>query len=62
MGHTISKISKDAIEYRQSAFGLIAYNFGDMAAMMKGKTFQRKPFVMRATNVAALSKFLSKVY
>ncbi len=25
----------DAIEYRQAAFGLIAYNFGDMGAMLK---------------------------
>lgn len=50
--------AKDAIEYRQSAFSLIAYNFGDMGAMMKGKKpFEAATFAMRATNVAALSKF-----
>jgi cytochrome c556 len=49
--------AKDAIEYRQSAFGLISYHFGDMAAMMKGKKpFEAETFAMRATNVAALSK------
>lgn len=48
--------AKDAIEYRQSAFSLIAYNFGDMGAMMKGKKpFEAETFAMRATNVAALS-------
>ena len=47
----------DAIEYRQAAFGLIAYNFGDMAAMMKGKKpFDAAVFSTRAENVAALSK------
>ncbi|QYJ80540.1 c-type cytochrome [Shewanella acanthi] len=47
---------KDAIEYRQSAFSLLAYNFGDMGAMMKGKKpFDAATFAMRATNVAALS-------
>lgn len=49
--------AKDAIEYRQSAFSLIAYNFGDMGAMMKGKKpFEAETFAMRAANVAALSK------
>ncbi|GGQ09992.1 cytochrome c [Shewanella litoralis] len=47
----------DAIEYRQSAFGLIAYNFGDMGAMLKGKKpFDAAVFSSRADNVAALSK------
>ncbi|NKF50973.1 cytochrome c [Shewanella sp. WXL01] len=46
-----------AIKYRQSAFSLIAYNFGDMGAMMKGKkAFDQKVFAERAVNVAALSK------
>jgi cytochrome c556 len=49
--------AKDAIHYRQSAFGLIAYNFGDMAAMLKGKKpMNAEVFTMRAANVAALSK------
>ncbi|AZG35287.1 MULTISPECIES: c-type cytochrome [Shewanella] len=47
----------DAIEYRQAAFGLIAYNFGDMGAMLKGKKpFDAAVFSARADNVAALSK------
>lgn len=46
----------DAIHYRQSAFGLIAHNFGDMAAMLKGKKpFDQTVFEQRAANVAALS-------
>ena len=48
--------AKDAIQYRQSGFSLIAYNFGDMGAMMKGKKpFDAETFAMRAKNVAALS-------
>lgn len=48
--------SADAIHYRQSAFGLIAHNFGDMAAMLKGKKpFDQSVFEQRAANVAALS-------
>jgi cytochrome c556 len=47
----------DAIEYRQAAFGLIAYNFGDMGAMLKGKKpFDAAVFSTRADNVATLSK------
>ncbi|MBV7314207.1 cytochrome c [Shewanella sp. NIFS-20-20] len=50
------KNNEDAIEYRQDAFGLIAYNFGDMGAMMKGKKpFDAAVFAVRAQNVAALS-------
>ena len=51
------KKTDDAIEYRQSAFSLMAYNFGDMGAMLKGKKpFDAQVFAMRAENVAALSK------
>ncbi|MBT1444526.1 cytochrome c [Shewanella sp. JM162201] len=47
----------DAIHYRESAFGLIAYQFGDMSAMLKGKKeFNADVFAQRAANVAALSK------
>ncbi|QLE84617.1 MULTISPECIES: c-type cytochrome [Shewanella] len=50
------KEPEDAIDYRQSAFSLIAYNFGDMGAMLKGKKpFDADVFASRATNVAALS-------
>ncbi|MEC4727835.1 cytochrome c [Shewanella sp. D64] len=51
------KTTDDAIEYRQSAFSLMAYNFGDMGAMLKGKKpFDAQVFAMRANNVAALAK------
>ncbi|MBW8184472.1 c-type cytochrome [Shewanella nanhaiensis] len=51
------KKTDDAIEYRQSAFSLLAYHFGDMGAMLKGKKpFDAEVFAMRADNVAALSK------
>ena len=51
------KDTEHAIDYRKSAFGLIAYNFGDMGAMLKGKKdFDAAVFASRATNVAALSK------
>ncbi len=46
----------EAIHYRQSAFGIIAHNFGDMAAMLKGKKpFDQQVFEQRAANVAALA-------
>jgi cytochrome c556 len=49
--------AKEAIEYRQSAFGLISYQFGDMGAMLKGKkAFDQAVFITRANNVAALAK------
>ncbi|MBL4817493.1 cytochrome c [Shewanella sp.] len=51
------KEADDAIHYRQSAFSLMAHNFGDMGAMLKGKKpFDSEIFAMRAQNVAALSK------
>ncbi|MGS0673588.1 c-type cytochrome [Shewanella sp. 0m-4] len=51
------KEADDAIDYRQSAFSMIAHNFGDMGAMLKGKKeFNAEVFAMRAENVAALSK------
>ncbi|GIU22813.1 cytochrome c [Shewanella schlegeliana] len=51
------KEAEDAIHYRQSAFSLIAYNFGDMGAMLKGKKeYNADVFAKRAENVAALSK------
>ncbi|MCL1141446.1 c-type cytochrome [Shewanella gaetbuli] len=51
------KNTDHAIKYRQSAFTLIAYNFGDMGAMLKGdKEFNAATFKARAENVAALAK------
>jgi len=51
------KETDDAIHYRQSAFSLMAYNFGDMGAMLKGKKpFDAQAFSLRAENVAALAK------
>lgn len=47
-----------AIEYRQSAFTMIRYNFGPMAAMIKGeKEFNAAEFAKYAEAVATLSKF-----
>ncbi|BAP54621.1 cytochrome c, class II [Thioploca ingrica] len=47
----------DAIEYRQAAFEVLAWNFGPMGAMVKGKIpFDAKTFAERAANVAFLSK------
>ncbi|WP_299794165.1 cytochrome c [uncultured Shewanella sp.] len=55
------KDSDDAIHYRQSAFSLMAHNFGDMGAMLKGKKpFDAKTFNLRAENVAALAKLPSE--
>ncbi|MBO2688905.1 c-type cytochrome [Shewanella algae] len=49
--------SDDAIQYRQSGFSLMAYNFGDIGAMLKGKKdFDADVAAMRAANVAALAK------
>lgn len=46
----------DAIEYRQSAFTMIATNFGDMAAMVKGrKDWDQQQFSQRAQNISQLS-------
>ncbi len=51
------KKTDDAVEYRQSAFSLLSHNFGDMAAMLKGKKeMDAKIFAQRATNVAALAQ------
>ncbi|GGI69122.1 c-type cytochrome [Shewanella gelidii] len=50
------KKDEDAIHYRKSAFGVIAHNFGDMAAMLKGKKpYDQQVFEQRAANVAALA-------
>lgn len=46
----------DAIEYRQAAFEVLAWNFGPMGAMVKGKIpFEAKTFAERAAKVAFLS-------
>jgi cytochrome c556 len=51
----------DAIEYRQAAFEVLAWNFGPMGAMVKGKIpFDAKTFAERAANVAFLSKMPSE--
>ena len=49
--------TEDAIKYRQAAYGLISFNFGEMGAMLKGeKPFDQDQFNIRAENVAVLSK------
>ncbi|MCL1123072.1 c-type cytochrome [Shewanella surugensis] len=51
------KKPEDAVKYRQSAFSLMAYNFGDIGAMLKGKKpYDAATVTVRAENVAALSK------
>jgi len=47
---------EDAIHYRQSAFSMIATNFGDMAEMVKGrKEWDQKQFSQRAQFISQLS-------
>ncbi|RLV61447.1 cytochrome c [Parashewanella curva] len=51
------KKPEKAIEYRQSSFSMIAYNFGDMSKMLrKKKPMDAAVFKQRAENVAALAK------
>jgi cytochrome c556 len=48
---------EDAIEYRQAVMEVIAWNFGQMGAVMKGKIrFDAQAFAKRAGNVAFLSQ------
>jgi len=48
---------KDAIKARQSAFTLMAANFGPMGAMAKGKMpFNKDEFAKRAANLEMLSR------
>jgi cytochrome c556 len=47
----------DAIEYRHAVFEVIAWHFGPLGAMVKGKMpFEAKIFAEKAANVASLSK------
>lgn len=47
---------EEAIEYRQSAFYMIATNFGDMAAMVKGrKDWDQAQFSQRAQFISQLT-------
>ncbi|WP_299492227.1 cytochrome c [uncultured Shewanella sp.] len=51
------KKPEDAVKYRQSAFSMMAYNFGDIGTMLKGKKpYNAASVITRAENVAALSK------
>jgi len=48
---------EEAIEYRQAGMEMIAWNFGRMGAMLKGKMpYDAAAFAKRAENVAGLSK------
>lgn len=54
-GKKPSKI--DAIEYRHAVFEVMAWHFGPLGAMVKGKMpFEAKIFAEKAANVASLSK------
>lgn len=47
---------EDAIEYRQSVYNVIGWNFGPMAQMAKGKTpWSASGFALHADRVAALA-------
>lgn len=49
----------DAIEYRQAVLEVIAWHFGPLGAMVKGKIpFESKDFAKKSANVALLSKML----
>lgn len=51
-------LQEHAIQYRQGAFHVIAWNFGAMAEMVKGKIpFDAKAFAEKATKVEMLSHF-----
>ena len=51
------KKTEAAIDYRQSVFTAVRWNFGTMGDMMKGKKdFDAAEFSSRADNVAALAK------
>ena len=50
------KKTEAAIDYRQSVFTAVRWNFGTMGDMMKGKKdFDAAEFSSRADNVAALA-------
>ena len=50
------KTNEDAINYRQHAYSMMATNFADMGAMIKGKKdWDQSQFEMRANNVLNLS-------
>jgi len=54
---------EEAIEYRQAGMEMIAWNFGRMAAMVKGKMpYNAAAFAERAENVAVLSKMALEGY
>ncbi len=45
-----------SIKYRQGVYGIMGWNFGPMAAMMKGeKPFDQAAFAKHAANVAAVA-------
>ena len=59
MGSTLATATdiEDAIEYRQGVYNTIKWNFGPMAAMVKGKIdFDAAEFSRRADVVAVLAK------
>jgi cytochrome c556 len=45
-----------SIKYRQGVYGIMGWNFGPMAAMVKGeKPYDKEAFAKHAANVAAVS-------
>ncbi|MCB1739354.1 MAG: cytochrome c [Gammaproteobacteria bacterium] len=55
-GGAMAQDAKKAIEYRQSVFKVIVWDFGVMGAMVKGeKDFDAKDFARRAERVADMA-------
>ncbi|NIO40586.1 MAG: cytochrome c [Burkholderiales bacterium] len=55
--HAIAQKPEDAIKYRQGVFRVIGWNFGSMAAMVKGKKpYNAEEFARNAEIVAFMSK------
>ncbi|ALG68351.1 c-type cytochrome [Beggiatoa leptomitoformis] len=54
--HAMSERLHDAVEYRQGAFIIMGWNFGRMAAMVKGETpYNAEEFTQRANTIQLVS-------
>lgn len=59
----VERKPEDVIEYRQSVYHVIRWNFQPMAAMVKGdEPFDAKQFTRRATRLSFLSRQLDEAY
>lgn len=54
---------EQAVQYRQSLYQVMAWNFGPMSAMSQGKLpYDAKAFAMRAERVAAVAPLLTEAF